>query len=230
MEAESVKVRVRFKPDDTLPAGEGMWAHPVRAHDGGGTYELRNTSFYVPLAVRDVVRAELDADGMLQVTDVVCPGPFVMSWAVCRAPDDAAAIGDRWLERGANWSEGTNGMLATVWNEGVDRRQVDEVLAADLRAGHLTWALAIDPDERVAGAQESVEFALDDERHIPEVTTSYWAADDPFWGAHGLDSPDFLAYIQSLAGDDQLIATALEAGDHDAVREMLAFINDGPLW
>jgi hypothetical protein len=81
-----------------------------------------------------------------------------------------------------------------------------------------------------AGAQESIEFALDDERHIWEVKTSYWAADDPFWGKHGLDSPDFLAYIQTLAGGDQLIASALEAGDYDAVREMVAFINDGPLW
>jgi hypothetical protein len=65
---------------------------------------------------------------------------------------------------------------------------------------------------------------------VPEVTTSYWAADDPYWRERGLDSPDFLAYIQTLAGEDQLIASALEAGDHDAVREMVAFINDGPLW
>ena len=141
-----------------------------------------------------------------------------------------SAIGDGWLERGASWSEGTNGVLATVWNEGLDKRHVKEVLGSDLSAGRLTWATAIDPDERVGSAQESIEFALDDERHIPEVTTSYWAADDPFWRERGLDSPDFLAYIQTLAGDDHGIADALEAADHDAVREMVAFINDGPLW
>lgn len=230
MEHESVKVRVRFKDDDTLPAGEGMWARPVRAHDGDGTFELHNTSFYVPLAVRDVVRAELDADGLLQVTGVVCPGPFVMSWAVCRSTDEVAAIGDRWLELGATWSEGAAPMLATVWNEGMDRQRVQDVLAADLRAGHLIWARVIDPDERVHEAQEKIEFTLDDERHMPEVMTTYWAADDPYWRERGLDSPDFLAYIQTLAGEEQLIATALETGDHDAVREMVAYINDGPLW
>jgi hypothetical protein len=90
--------------------------------------------------------------------------------------------------------------------------------------------LAIPPDSRVAEAQRSIEFALDDERHVPEVTTSYWAADDPYWQEHGLDTPEFLAYIQTLAGTEQLMATALGTGDYDAVREMVAFINDGPLW
>ena len=155
MAAESVKVRVRFKADDTLPAGECLWAVPVHAHDGGGTFELHNTSFYVPLAVRDVVRAELDADGMLQVTDVVCPGPFVMSWAVCRVTEEAALIGDAWLERGAHWSEGTNGVLATVWEEGVDARRVSEVLAGEVGDGRLVEARVIPPDARTAEAQSA---------------------------------------------------------------------------
>jgi hypothetical protein len=227
---EKVKVRVRFKDEDTLPEGERMWARPVRAHDGGGTFELLNTSFYVPLAARDVVRAEVDGDGMLQVTDVVCPGPFVMSWAVCRSPDEAGAIGDGWLERGASWSEGTNGVLATVWSEGVDQGRVEEVLAADLSTGRLIEALVIDPDHRVGSAQRSIEFALDDEQHVPDVTTSYWAPDDPYWRERGLDEPDFLAHVQTLAGEEQLIADALESGDHEAAREMMAFINGGPLW
>lgn len=230
MEQESVKIRVRFKPDDTLPEGESMWARPVKAHEGGGTYELRNTSWHVPLAALDLVRAELDADGILQVTDVVCPGPFVMSWAVCRSQADVAAVGDSWLERGSAGSEGFDRMLASVWQEGMTRGQVQEVLDADVRAGHLTWARAIEPDERVGSAQESIEFALDEERHIPDVETSYWAPDDPFWRERGLDSPDFLAYVQTCAGRDQVIADALERGDHDAAREMFAFMNDGPLW
>jgi hypothetical protein len=230
MAGDSVKVRVRFKEDDTLPAGECMWAVPIDAHDGGGTFELHNTSFYVPLAVRDVVRAELDADGMLQVTDVVCPGPFVMSWAVCRALDEVATIGDSWLERGANWSEGTNGVLATVWEEGVEASRVAELLAGEVQDGRLVEARVIPPDARTAEAQDAIDFALDDVQHRPDVNTTYWAADDPYWIRQGLDTPEFLAYIQTLAGEDQDIADALEVGDHDAVREMVAFINDGPLW
>lgn len=234
MEQQSVKIRIRLKPDDSLPdggiEGESMWARPVRANDGGGTFELRNTSWHVPLAVRDVVRAELDADGFLQVTDVVCPGPFVMSWAVCRSEADAKALGDRWLDHGSNWSEGMNGVLATVWNEGVTKDHVQQVLDADLRAGFLTWTKVIEPDERVGSAQDLIEFALDEERHLPDVETSYWAPDDPFWKERGLDSPDFLAYVQTAAGRDPLIAGALERGDYDLVREMFAFMNDGPLW
>jgi hypothetical protein len=232
MSEENLKIRVRFTGDDTLPAAEWMWARPVDAHDGGGIYELLNTSFYVPLAVRDLVRAEPDGDGMMQVTGIACPGPFVMSWAVCASPDrtDAAAVADRWLAQGASWSEAMSGMIATVWDEGVTRQQVERVLGQDLRAGHLTWWWPIEPDERLGDAQETIDFTLEGPSEVAEVTTSYWAPDDPYWREHGLDTPDFLAYVQTLAGEEQLIASALEAGDHEKVREMIAFLNDGPLW
>lgn len=229
MEQENVKVRVRFVEVADWPGGETMWARPVRAHDGGGSFELCNTSFYVPLAVRDVVRAELDGYGIPQVTGIVCPGPFVMSWAECSPGQDAAAIGDRWRDEGANWSEGAHGMLSTVWNEGVSPEQVRGVLNEDMHRGLLSVVRVIPPHERVGSVQDRIDFRLDREPP-PSVTTSYWAADDPFWRAHGLDHPDFLAYVQALAGEDQVIATALEVGDYEAVRAMLAFLNDGPLW
>ena len=155
MEQGHVKVRIRFKDgDETLPPGERLWARPVDAHDGGGTYELLNSSLFVPLAVRDLVRAEPDGDGMLQVTGLV---------------------------------------------------------------------------ERPGAVPERIDFRLEGPSSEP-VTTSYWAPDDPFWREHGLDSPDFLAYVQFLAGEDELIAAALERGEHELVGEMLAFLNDGPLW
>lgn len=232
MEQENVKVRVRFVDDETLPAGESMWARPVDAHDGGGTYELLNSSFYVPLAVHDLVRAELDGDGVLQVTAIACPGPMVMSWAVSASPGDDAitSLADGWLERGASWSEATGTMIATVWDEGVRQRQVERVLGDATAAGQVTWWWPIPPDDRMGESQESIDFTLEGPSEDAEVTTTYWAPDDGYWREVGLHTPGFLAYVQSLAGQDRVIASALERGDHEAVREMLAFINDRPLW
>lgn len=227
-----VKVRVRFVDDDDLPAGEGMWARPVDAHDGGGTYELLNSSWFVPLAVGDLVRAELDGDGMLQVTAIACPGPRLMSQAVAASADPGILqlLVDRWRERGANWSESGGPTVVTIWEEGVTLEQVERVLADDLAAGHLTWAQSIAPDERLGEAQGLIDFTLEGPSDETQVTTTYWAPDDPYWREVGLDTPDFLAYVQSLAGQEQVLASALERGDHEQVREILAFINDGPLW
>lgn len=139
-------------------------------------------------------------------------------------------MGDGWRERGATWSEGMEGLLSTVWKAGVDAEQVLAVLAPDLSAGRgeLLWLAR--PEQRTREAQTAIDFELDRVQHFPPVETSYWAADDSFWREVGLDSPDFLAYLQSLAGRDAELAAALEAGDYTTVREMLAFINDGPLW
>lgn len=72
-EQNLVKVRLKFKEGADLPATETMWAEPVETHDGGGTYRLMNTSFMVPLAAGDVVRAEIDGWGGLQVVNAVEP-------------------------------------------------------------------------------------------------------------------------------------------------------------
>jgi hypothetical protein len=85
------------------------------------------------------------------------------------------------------------------------------------------------PERRSREAQTLVDFELDPEG-ADEVETTYWAPDDPFWHEHGLDSPDFLAYVQSLAAQDDVVARALEAGDHDAFREMFVFINGEAPW
>lgn len=228
---DAVKVSVRYRAELQLVAGESLWARPVDAHDGGGTYALQNNSFYIPLAVGDVVRAELNGDEFLQVVDIVAPAPVVLTSVAVHGDSEAArALGDGWREQGADWSEGMDGLLTTVWKAGVDARHVLEVLATDLSGGRgeLLWLAR--PEERVREAQTAIDFELDRVQHFPPVETTYWAADDPFWSTVGLDSPDFLAYVQSLAGRDAELAAALEAGDHERVREMLAFINDGPLW
>ncbi len=231
-EAEDrVKVNVRYRAELDLLAGESLWAAPVDAQDAGGTYALQNNSFYIPLAVGDVVRAELNGDEILQVVDIVEPAPVVLtSVAVPGGHEEARELGDRWRELGASWSEGMEGLLSTVWKAGVDADEVLAVLAPDLGSGRgeLLWLAR--PEQRTREAQTAIDFELDRVQHFPPVETSYWAPDDPYWREVGLDSPDFLAYIQSLAGRDEQLALALEAGDHEAVREMVAFINDGPLW
>ncbi|CAI9416161.1 hypothetical protein [Nocardioides sp. T2.26MG-1] len=228
---DRVKVNVRYRAELELLAGESLWAAPVDAHDAGGTYALQNNSFYIPLAVGDVVRAELNGDEILQVVDVVEPAPVVLTSVAVNGDHEAArALGERWREHGANWSEGMEGLLSTVWKAGVDAEQVLAALAPDLSAGlgELLWLAR--PEQRSREAQTAIDFELDRVQHFPPVETSYWAADDPFWREVGLDSPDFLAYLQTLAGRDAELAAALESGDYTRVREMLSFINDGPLW
>ena len=66
-----VKLRMKYKPTENMPASESLWAEPVEADQGGGSYRLRNSSFVVPLAAGDVVRAEQAGDGELQVTGLV---------------------------------------------------------------------------------------------------------------------------------------------------------------
>ncbi len=213
---DKVKVNVRYRADLELLAGESLWAVPVVAHDAGGTYRLQNNSFYIPLAVGDVVRAELNGDEILQVVDIVEPaGVILTSVAVHGDTDAARALGDRWRESGATWSEGMDGLLSTVWGAGVDVDRVLALLAPDVLAGRgeLLWVAG--PEQRTGAAQTAIDFELDRVQHFPPVETSYWAADDPYWRELGLDSPDFLAYLQSLAGRDARLAAALEDGDYD---------------
>ncbi len=228
---DRVKVNVRFRAELELVAGESLWAVPVDAHDAGGTYRLQNNSFYLPLAVGDVVRAELNGDEILQVVDIVAPAPVVLtSVAVHGDHQVARQMGDRWREHGADWSEGTEGLLSTVWAAGVEVEQVLAVIAPDMLAGRGELLWLAEPGQRSREAQSGIDFQLDRVQHFPPVETTYWAADDPYWRELGLDSPDFLAYLQTLAGRDARLAAALEAGDYELVREMVAFINDGPLW
>jgi hypothetical protein len=230
MAEDKVKVSVRFKDGFGL-AGESLWAEPVDAHDGGGTYALQNNSFWVPLAVGDLVRAELDGDGILQVTDVVQPAPVVLtSVAVAHGDHDTAcAMGDRWRDDGASWSEGMQGLLSTVWEPGVDAGRAVAVLQPDVLAGRAELIWAAGPGGRTRQALTAVDFELDREEHFPPVETTYWAPDDPYWREQGMDTPDFLAYVQSLASRDDVVARALETGDYEAFRQMFVFIN-GESW
>src|SRR3712207_6416216 len=105
MSDDLVKVRVRLKPDeeDEGPV-ESLWAEPLDAHEGGGTFRLENNSFMAPLAAGDVVRAELDGDGVLQVTALVESGGGVVTLFEPADWDGVEAMLERWREAGATWS------------------------------------------------------------------------------------------------------------------------------
>ena len=179
-----VRLRLRFKDLEDLPAGEGMWGLPVDAHDGGGTYRLLNSSFMVPLAAGDTVRASIDGRGGLQIVDIVEPGDRVLTVTAYSEgvdPDEAQRIADAWTEDTDGWTEGTHGLLYTTWPEGMRLPEIDAVLR--LSIGHLpdwNWHATAQPADRERWQHHEVDFELDLEAP-PVHETDYWAPDDPVW-------------------------------------------------
>lgn len=220
-----VKVRIRLRPRDDLPLSESLWATPLNAHEGGGTYELANCAFCTPMAAGDIVRAELDADGYLQVVEAVEPSDGILT--AVQFDDSRRALageaGDAWREHGAIWSEGGSGLLMTIWKPGVGWDEIEATIAPYVARG-LVWLGGVEPDQRGRDCHPDVDFELDKTRREPDIETSYWAGDDPYWQEHGLDDPEVLAYIQSMASADATIARALEVGDHDYVRVELGLL------
>lgn len=213
-----VKVRMRFRQDedDSLPDGESMWATPLRADDGGGTYRLENSSFFAPLRVGDVVRAELDGYSCLQVVgiDVLEPGPLsYVEYPEEEATEVVKAVADSWAGQGATWSEGMPPFLVTAWGEEVTAGQVRQVLAAGIRPG---WRVqhVLDLGERREWAEDVIDFELDRSAPPSVETVDYWAADDAEWSRLGVVEPERLAYLQVLAAEDPRVLATIRAGRH----------------
>ena len=156
-------------------------------------------------------------------------------------PPDMQDVGsrvDRWVAAGAVWTESHGGVLATVWADGMGFPAIEAVIQPDLEAG-AQWLGGAGPGDRTADNLTEVDFELD-RTPRESVTTTYWAAEDPWWAEHGLDNPEVLAYIQRLAGEDARIARALERGQQDRVMTYLQRISapdpsalpplDGPLF
>lgn len=215
-----VRLRLRFKDGDDLPAGEGMWGEPLDAHDGGGTYRLLNSSFMVPLAAGDTVRAAVDGHGRLQIVDVVQTCDRILTvtgYDDTVGEDEAQRIADAWTEGTEGWTEGTNGLLYTIWPLGMPLTEVDEVLRAWIgsRPGW-EWHATAQPADRRRDQHEEIDFELElDVPPPPE--TDYWAPEDPVWVERGVTEPEVLAYIQRLAGEDPRVAATLKNGKHDNV-------------
>lgn len=219
MTDDLVKIFIRFKEGDDLPAGESMWARPLDVDEGGGHYELENSSFFVPLAAGDVVEARLDGHSRLQLTDIVRPSGSVVTLFQPGVQDQAAleALVGRWSEAGAHWTEGNPVVLTTVWAVGMD---LDAVGRALVEAGSPqlgSWVGALEPHDRSREVHDEIEFDLDTTPRLPVVETDYWVGDDPWWAEQGFDDPALLARVQQLAGEDARVARALERGQQDRV-------------
>jgi hypothetical protein len=224
---DQLKLRLRFREAADLPAGERMWAEPVDAHDGGGTYRLLNSSFMVPLAAGDLVRAAVDGHGDLQIVDVVQPCDRVLTvttYADSEPDEEVQRIADAWTEGTNGWTEGSNGALYTVWAEGMGLTDVGAVLGRSIagRAGWEWHATAL-PGDRTRDRQGDVDFGLDTEAPLV-VETDYWAPEDPAWLVRGITDPGLLAYIQCLAGENPRVALTLKNGRHDNVLRYIARI------
>ena len=139
---ERVQLRVRF----ASAGDEQLWATAVDA--GGGTYRLESNSFSVPLAAGDLVRADSDAAGRLQVVDVVepCDGVLtIFAPDATAAPDAVTALMDVWRMQGAGWTEHGGPFLATVVARYADGRRC---LPAQRRPGGRPGR--VDPGRRAA--------------------------------------------------------------------------------
>jgi len=157
-----VQLRVKYKPADHLPASEGLWAEPVDAHVGGGTYRLQNSSFLVPLGAGDLVRAEPAGDGVLQLVELVSPCGSILT--VLAAPPgaelDLQPIVEEWSMQGALWTEGRGGMLVTTWSEQMRLEAIEAVIQPTLARG-LTWLTTEFPATRVAANMPEIDFRLE---------------------------------------------------------------------
>lgn len=228
---DTVEVLVRLRPEDWRPAGEVVHATPVDAHDGGGTYRLRNTLAYARLMVDDLVRCEVNATGHLQVVDVVEPSHLTCSLVYLPAPVDEVALsraGERWVAAGALGHERQNEvLLSTVWRAGTTQADVRRVLAPELASGLVELVDVNEPADRTRDRQGDVVFELDPVDALPPTGTAYWVGDDPWWAEHGYDDPALLAHVQTVAGRDPEMAAALERGDHRAALRLVGFVNGG---
>lgn len=130
--------------------------------DDQGTYRLESSSFFVPLAAGDLVRAEPAADGSLQVVDVVEPCDAVLTIFAPdpeASPESITALMRIWEATGAGRSERGGPFVATVWPD-MPMDAVAAQLNADQAAGRGEWILAAERHERRREAQDEIDFEL----------------------------------------------------------------------
>ena len=132
------------------------------AVDADGTYRLESSSFFVPLAAGDLVRAAEDSSGQLQVVDVVepCDGVLtIFAPDANAAPEAITALMRIWEATGARQSERGGPFVATVWPD-MPMDAIAAQLNADQEAGRGEWILAAEPHERRRDAQDEIDFEL----------------------------------------------------------------------
>ncbi|MDO5628232.1 MAG: DUF4265 domain-containing protein [Mobilicoccus sp.] len=118
------------------PRYETLWAEPV----GRARYRLLNCSFFLPLAVGDVVKA-LRRGGRVVVTDFVEAGERTLSCTTVAhtvSEEEQRAVTEGWRRGGAAWTEGSHRLLLTVWRPDVNADDAFAFLVDDVR-GRRGW-------------------------------------------------------------------------------------------
>jgi hypothetical protein len=124
------RLLVRLRGDDG-PAGEQLWAVPIDATRDGGTYRLANNGLYSPLVIDDVVEAERDAEGQLQITSVRRGGR--PGWLVHLAEGTSQVfVIDEWRATGTRveWDGGWTVSVALDPTRGAASRPSESELVA----------------------------------------------------------------------------------------------------
>ena len=221
--SEPVKVVIRLA-DPEGPASESIWATPVDAGDAGGSYRVENLTFFAPFVPGDLVACTLDADSRYQVTALLEARRVYSGYGVLPDRDDetgardhARAVAKQLTDGGAKVEFASPTLFAVCadgpWLPGLLNDLTD--------AGQVVeWDLVRSPGEPVDLGE--VDRTVLAEPTVAAHTSSYWAADDPYWAAHDLDDPDFLAFVQDLAAAHAGVAHALE---HQRHHQVLTFID-----
>ncbi|MDO4686002.1 MAG: hypothetical protein Q4A92_05595 [Corynebacterium sp.] len=185
---------------------EHCWAKPIKADKGGGTYSMVSTGFGIPFTVGDVVRAQLNTDGELQVIDIQRLTPGWVAW-IALPPHSGQLRKETLLEllgQGCSFTETGDDMLRITWGEDVTRKELEARFRKyqDWMNGYMLLTV----EQRAELLQEAVDLNLE----IKEpVQTDYWAADDPAWRGLGVDTPEFLARVQRMVYENPAILATI---------------------
>jgi hypothetical protein len=214
-----VKICIRFPAYSDGAASESPWAEPVQANGGGGTYRLQNDLLFTPLRHGDLVRCELDADSILQVVEIleVVPGLLLGFDHPENTEEIVKPVLERHVARGFEVNRIRDGLAEIFVPQGkLDRGEVSLEIPAN-------WVLAerLDGPQRLDVAERDIDFDLNTVPYMNHEPIDYWAADDPAWTEVGVDHPDVLGIIQSLAASDPRVLATIQAGRH---RDVLTYM------
>ncbi|WJZ02312.1 hypothetical protein [Corynebacterium freiburgense] len=185
---------------------EHCWAEPIQADEGGGTFAMRTTGYGIPFTVDDIVRAQLNSEGELQVVSIERLTPGWVAW-VALPPHSGDLRREALLELlgvGSFAAEGGEDMLRIAWGEEISRKELEARFRKyqDWMNGYMLLTV----EQRAELLQEAVDLKL--EMREP-VQTDYWAADDPAWRGLGVDTPEFLARVQRMVYEDPAILATI---------------------
>lgn len=213
-----VKVFLKLTGDEG-PSSESLWASPLRAHDGGGTYRLENNTIFTMLMVGDIVRAEIDGSSSLQVTGVDKLQEGCLSYIQYSEGETHEVISatvESLSKNGAIYTEGGMGIIVTSWPASRPIDLIEQILEQTIPADWNVIGVA-GPEDRRSAIEHDLDLKLDRSSHQPKITIGYWAPDDPAWETLGVTDPGALAYIQTLASDDPRVLATIRSGRHQDV-------------